>query len=97
MPQHNQQFKEDNMCILSLSVNGAKVATLKLISVPHLTLGGLDLSLDLPRWPLTLKFDKETRQFIKIDMPHGAYRHKKKYYGHDISNSLNSTCDIMPF
>ena len=28
-----------------------------------------------PLWPLTPKFDRATRLFLKFDMRHGAYRH----------------------
>ena len=32
--------------------------------------------------PLTLKFDRATRPFLKIDKRHGACRHVKKYHRH---------------
>ena len=48
-------------------------------------------------WPLTLRFDRATGLFLEFDMRHGAYRHEKKYYRHDIGHSLNSTGYIKPF
>ena len=37
--------------------------------------GGLDRHVDVYLWPLTLKFDRVTRLFLKFDMRHGAYQH----------------------
>ena len=42
--------------------------------------------------PLTLKFDRATQPFLKIDM-----RHEEKYYRHGMDPFLNSTADIRLF
>ena len=44
---------------------------------------------------MTLKFDRVTWSFLKIYIRHEAYPHGKKYKGHDMGNSLNSTCDVV--
>ena len=39
--------------------------------------------------PLTLKFDKVTQPFLKVNMRHGAYQHEKKYNRQDADLSSN--------
>ena len=46
---------------------------------------------------LTLKFNRATQSFLKIDMRHGANRHEKEYYRHDMDHFSNSTGDIKLF
>ena len=48
-------------------------------------------------WPLTLKFDRSTWPFLKIDRRHEAYRHEKTYYQHGMGQFLKSTGDIGLF